>query len=88
MDRVGHPSSRAVLIYQHASRDRDEALAATLGESLTAARRQTERLPSGTPRARRGHKDGFLILNDPSTDGIADLGILTRARLRVRVSAQ
>ena len=60
MDRMGHSSSRAALIYQHASRDRDEAIAAALGESLTAAKRQTERPPSGTPRPQ-----GFLILNDP-----------------------
>ncbi len=56
MERMGHSSSRAALIYQHASRDRDEAIAAALGESLTAAKQQTERPPSGTQRARRGHK--------------------------------
>jgi len=31
MERMGHSSSRAALIYQHASRDRDEAIAAALG---------------------------------------------------------
>ena len=73
--RVAAPCcSRTALIYQHASRDRDEAIAAALGESLTAAKRQTERPLSGTPRAQ-----GFLILNDPSADSIADLGILVRA---------
>lgn len=53
MERMGHSSSRAALIYQHASRDRDEAIAAALGESLAAAKGQTGRPRSGTQRARR-----------------------------------
>lgn len=56
MERMGHSSSRAALIYQHASRDRDQAIAAALGESLTAAKQQAERPPSGTQRARRRSK--------------------------------
>jgi integrase len=56
MERMGHSSSRAALIYQHASRDGDEAIAAALGAALTAAKRQTGRPPSGTQLARRGHK--------------------------------
>ena len=52
MERTGHSSSRAALIYQHASRDRDEAIAA-LGDSLSAAKKQADRAPSGTQRARR-----------------------------------
>jgi hypothetical protein len=39
MERIGHSSSRAALIYQHASRDRDEAIATALGDSLAAAKR-------------------------------------------------
>jgi len=53
MERMGHSSSRAALIYQHASRDRDEAIAAALGDSLAAAKKQADKPPSGTQRARR-----------------------------------
>ena len=53
MERMGHSSSRAALIYQHASRDRAEAIAAALGDSLAAAKKQAGRPPSGTQRARR-----------------------------------
>jgi integrase len=53
MERMGHSSSRAALIYQHASRDRDEAIAAALGDSLAAAKQHAEDPPSGTQRARR-----------------------------------
>jgi hypothetical protein len=31
-ERMGHSSPRAALIYQHATRDRDEAIAAAMGE--------------------------------------------------------
>ncbi|MGB6453318.1 MAG: SRPBCC domain-containing protein [Streptosporangiaceae bacterium] len=47
----------AALVYQHASRDRDEAIAAALGDSLTAATQQTERPLSGTQCARRDHRE-------------------------------
>jgi hypothetical protein len=49
MERMGHSSCRAALIYQHASRDRDEAIAAALGDSLAAAKHPA----SGAQRARR-----------------------------------
>jgi hypothetical protein len=49
MERTGHSSSRAALIYQHASRGRDEAIAAALGDSMAAAKQQAERPSSGTP---------------------------------------
>jgi len=57
MERMGHSNSRAALIYQHASRDHDQAIAAALEESLTAAKQQAERPPSGTQRACNGHAD-------------------------------
>ncbi len=60
---MGHSSSRAALIYQHASRDRDEAIAAAPGNSLAAAKQQAQRPPSGTQRA-RGRPKGFMILAD------------------------
>jgi integrase len=52
MERMGHSSSRAAMIYQHASRDRDEAIAAAMGTALTAARKGSRRSSSGTQRAR------------------------------------
>jgi integrase len=37
MARMGHSSSRAALIYQHATRERDQAIAAALGQLIDAA---------------------------------------------------
>jgi integrase len=37
MTRMGHASSRAALIYQHATRDRDAAIAAALSDLVTGA---------------------------------------------------
>jgi hypothetical protein len=37
MARMGHASSRAALIYQHATSERDHAIAAALGDMLAAA---------------------------------------------------
>jgi integrase len=37
MARMGHASPRAALIYQHATRDRDQAIAAALGELMQPA---------------------------------------------------
>ncbi|WP_117215487.1 integrase [Allorhizocola rhizosphaerae] len=38
MARIGHSSTRAAMIYQHATRDRDEAIAAALDELIEEAR--------------------------------------------------
>jgi hypothetical protein len=48
---MGRSSSRAALIYQHASRYRDEAIAAALGDSLLVAKQQAGRSLSGAQRA-------------------------------------
>lgn len=54
MERMGHSSPRAALIYQHATRERDEAIAAGMGKLLTQARRQAKPgQRTGTQRARR-----------------------------------
>lgn len=37
MARMGHDSARAALIYQHATRDADQAIAAALGETISKA---------------------------------------------------
>jgi hypothetical protein len=38
MARIGHSSTRAAMIYQHASRDRDDAIAAALDALIEDAR--------------------------------------------------
>lgn len=54
MERMGHTSTRAALIYQHATRERDEVIAAAMGEMFAAARRKgATKGRSGTQRARR-----------------------------------
>jgi integrase len=47
MTRMGHASTRAALIYQHASQDRDKVIAQGLGEAFKTARDGHEK-PSGT----------------------------------------
>ncbi|GAA2858419.1 putative prophage phiRv2 integrase [Actinoplanes cyaneus] len=42
MARIGHSSTRAAMIYQHASRDRDQAIAAALDALIVEARTQAE----------------------------------------------
>jgi integrase len=55
MERMGHSSPRAALIYLHATRERDEAIAAGMGQMLKDARKRGSTRPgtSGTRRARR-----------------------------------
>jgi integrase len=50
MARLGHSSTRAALIYQHASRDRDQAIAAALGDLARQVRTATDAQPV-EPRA-------------------------------------
>jgi integrase len=57
MTRMGHASTRAALIYQHASQDRDKVIAKALGDALKSARRGTKKR-SGTQRARKRKKAG------------------------------
>jgi integrase len=54
MERMGHSSPRAALIYLHATRERDEKIAKGMGEELRNARKGKNR--SGTQRA-RGRKN-------------------------------
>jgi hypothetical protein len=46
MERMGHSSPRAALIYQHATRDRDKKIAAGMGKLFKDATKDR----SGTPR--------------------------------------
>jgi hypothetical protein len=50
MERIGHSSSRAALIYQHATRERDQRIAVGMGKLFTAAKTANQ---AGTYRARR-----------------------------------
>ena len=59
MERMGHSSARAALIYQHPTQERDEAIAAGMGKLLRRARRKAQEAGgagteqrSGTQRAR------------------------------------
>jgi hypothetical protein len=49
---MGHSSTRAAMIYRHATRERDEAVAIAMGEALTRAREARGKGGSGTQRAR------------------------------------
>jgi len=51
MARMGHASSRAALIYQHATRERDTAIAAALSDLVTGAGTTTR--PAALPLLRR-----------------------------------
>jgi integrase len=55
MARLGHSSVRAAMIYQHATRDRDQAIAKTLGSFVQKARQKpTEKTPDGPERDEQG----------------------------------
>lgn len=42
MARIGHSSTRAAMVYQHATRERDRAIAAALDQLIDEARNATE----------------------------------------------
>ena len=58
MERMGHSSPRAALIYLHATRERDQTIAKGMGKLFTDAKKTSTRKPgtepkrSGTQRAR------------------------------------
>ena len=61
MARMGHSSTRAALIYQHASRDRERAIAAAVSARVEAARPKVEGHDRGTatesaPKPGSGHR--------------------------------
>jgi hypothetical protein len=51
MRRLGHASTRAALIYQHADRDSERAIAASLSETITAALAGSNGHAAGTAAA-------------------------------------
>ncbi|MET9436299.1 tyrosine-type recombinase/integrase [Streptomyces sp. NPDC006551] len=48
MTRMGHSTTRAALIYQHMTSDRDQHIAGKLGEMIRQARKDSDPPPSGT----------------------------------------
>jgi hypothetical protein len=53
MARLGHSSVRAAMIYQHATRDRDRAIAQALGELVRRVREE----PPGTPAEQQERRE-------------------------------
>ncbi len=66
MERMGHSSSRAALIYLHATAERQRTLADTLGAFIEAERSANQEA-SGTDVA-RGDQDGADITKPKSAD--------------------
>lgn len=60
MERMGHTSTRAAMIYQHATRERDEAIAAAMGR---CSPRSGGRVLPGADRARIGHDGRGQLLD-------------------------
>ncbi|WP_300613037.1 hypothetical protein [Trebonia sp.] len=54
MARLGHSSMRAALIYQHASRDRDQAIAKALGTFVREVRTAADQPSAGRGRGEQG----------------------------------
>ncbi len=54
MARLGHSSVRAAMIYQHATRDRDQAIAKALGTFVRDARHTEETATQAPERGAQG----------------------------------
>jgi hypothetical protein len=54
MARLGHSSVRAAMIYQHATRDRDQAIAKALGTFVREARKPAEKTADDPERKEEG----------------------------------
>jgi hypothetical protein len=62
MERMGHTSTCAALIYQHATRERDEAIAAGMGQMFASAlRKGAAKGRSGTQDFGHEGRHGFLM---------------------------
>jgi hypothetical protein len=53
MGRMGHSTTRAALMYQHRTTERDRQIAVAMNERVETELRETDQ-PSGTQRAREG----------------------------------
>jgi integrase len=59
MHRMGHSSSTAALRYQHATRDRDQAIAKALGDLVAGQIPTATPIRTGTPMARKASGDSL-----------------------------
>ena len=59
MSRMGHSTTRAALVYQHRTAERDRVIAAAMSQLVTAELNELES-PSGTQRARDAASNGDL----------------------------
>ena len=64
MERMGHSSARAALIYQHATQERDEAIAAGMGTMLRRARRQAKTAGGTVPASGTDEPTGHATGTD------------------------
>jgi integrase len=53
MDRMGHSTARAAMVYLHATDERQRAIAEALSELAEGSRKRRSSAPSGTQRARK-----------------------------------
>ena len=53
MDRMGHSTARAAMVYLHATDERQRAIADALSELAEGSQNQRSSAPSGTQRARK-----------------------------------
>jgi integrase len=53
MDRMGHSTARAAMVYLHGSNERQQAIAAALSRQAEEELGRSKVKPSGTQRARR-----------------------------------
>ena len=53
MDRMGHSTSRAAMVYLHGSNERQQAIADELTKQAAVLLGRSKTEPSGTQRARR-----------------------------------
>ncbi|MGN6792449.1 MAG: hypothetical protein ACTHJW_08680, partial [Streptosporangiaceae bacterium] len=56
MDRMGHSTSRAALLYLHSNDERQHAIAEAMNKLTLAEMKRGNTRPSGTERARRRRK--------------------------------
>jgi hypothetical protein len=83
MERMGHSTTRAALIYQHRTSERDKLIADAMGKLAKAELRQRGR-PSGTQRARKGkgasRRQRRRLLIMPELEGSCRAGDENRTR--------
>ena len=79
MERMGHTSTRAALIYQHATRERDEAIAAANLEGLSERQATVRRMQSPTCEILSCLDLGTMASEDLCSEGGHSSGRLSEA---------